>query len=105
MDSMLVLRKDQENRFKAEDFKQYYINNSSMMFTVWDSVITFGQVSRNGKGEVEGTEEKLDVIMSHAHFKAFVNILSQNLAAIEKRYGEIQIIDFKAGDDETKPAE
>jgi hypothetical protein len=99
VEKVLTSRKEQKNRYKAEDFKQYYCNNSSMMFTVWDAVITFGQVVRNEKGETEGTEEKLDVVMSHAHFKAFVSILSQNLAAIEKRYGEIQILEFKASDE------
>ncbi len=83
-------------RYKSADFKKHYINSTSLSFSVWDAVITFGLVVHDESGELDGIEEQFDVTMSHSHFKAFTKVLSYNLAAIEEKYGEIQILDLQS---------
>lgn len=77
--------------FLQERIPSVYTNSANVVFSNWDASIDFGEIL----GEFEGKlriAPKIRITMSLQHAKAFLQVLKDNLAAFEARFGEIQVI-------------
>jgi hypothetical protein len=85
---------EEMHRVKAQNAVAFYANNVQIGFSAFDVWLSLGEIV----GEREGrpvVAEHARVTMSHAFFKAFVDLVNQNLAAFEKQVGPIQMLDMK----------
>lgn len=79
-------------RVRGEDFVRFYANNIQVGFTSWDMRITFGEVVENSDTSQLRVEERTTIVMSLHHAKAAINVLMDQLTALEKQFGEIKIL-------------
>jgi hypothetical protein len=67
-----------------------YANQLELQITNWDFRFRFGEVSDQQEG-ITNVAEKVRVVMSPQHTKAFLNILTENVRKYESAFGEIRI--------------
>lgn len=87
--SPLAISAEQERKH-AEDFFSFYANNMAIGFSSWDVSITFGEIVGQGAEGQPVVEEIGKVTMTREFFKVITHVMALNLAAYEKRYGEIK---------------
>ena len=78
----------EQERKRADDFYTFYANNVSVAFSSWEMSLIFGEVT----GEKDGkplVEEIAKIIMTREFAKVLAILLSTNIAAYERRFGEI----------------
>jgi Protein of unknown function (DUF3467) len=76
---------------KGDGFTKIYANNIEMNVTHWDMSLIFGEIVGE-EGDKPIVEQKVKVNMSKEFTKALLNLLTVNIAAYEKQYGEITVI-------------
>ena|SRR5947208_11041102 len=82
----------QAKNIKAADFRSIYSNNAAFQVGLFDYSIFFGEVVGVGlERESITVEQKVKVIMSPLHAKIFVFTALQQLQALEKQWGTIEI--------------
>lgn len=83
---------DQDNR-PGPNFMKVYANNVGLGASQWDMNLTFGEIIGQHEDGKPIIEQKVKVNMSKEFMKALTNLLSANLAAYEKKFGVIKLID------------
>jgi hypothetical protein len=73
-----------------------YSNNVQLLLSSWDITFEFSQFAlipseEEGQPPVASKIIVQRIVMSPQHAKAFLNILSENLDAWERQFGEIQL--------------
>jgi hypothetical protein len=84
----------------------FYANRVFISSSPYDVILDFQvnipkMVMSGEKPELEMVDSNT-VIMSHAHFKSFVNVLNEQLKIIEESIGEIKILEPPSKDVKTK---
>lgn len=81
------------NRWKVPDNRHHvYSNVAGMRTTTWDISLRFGEIREDESGQ-PGIHEVAHVTMSPGHFKAFVMMMTSQLADYEKENGQIRLPD------------
>jgi uncharacterized protein DUF3467 len=82
-----------QHRIRRDDFFSYYTNSITANISVWDVTLVLGEVSgdKDGKAVIE---ERVKILMSRELAKVFNKILTDQIAAYEKKYGVIKIPDI-----------
>ena len=68
-----------------------YTNHTEMSLSSWDMRIRFSEVLAIEEGQ-QLLQEKVVVVMSLHHAKAFVKMFQEELQEFEKHHGEIHLI-------------
>src|SRR5437016_915601 len=76
-------------RVRSEDFFTIYANNVALVFSTWDLSVILGEILGESDGKPV-VEETLKISMTREFAKVFSQILSTNIAAYEKQFGEIK---------------
>lgn len=89
-------------RLRDEDFFSYYANSVSLSLSMWDVRLVFGEHigDQDGKAVIE---ESVRIILSRELAKVVNKILTDQLAAYEKKFGVIKIPDMTQLTEPEKP--
>lgn len=77
---------------RADKFETIYSNAAHVMGSTWDFSFIFSRILGT-QGNVATIEERVEVLMSPQHAKAFLGLLAQHVQEYEKRLGEIRIVE------------
>jgi hypothetical protein len=74
---------------RSENFVKVYSNNTGILGTPFDFVLTFGEVIRSP--EASYIEQTVSVTMSPQHVKALAVLVLNNIKEYEKHVGKIPL--------------
>ena len=75
-----------------------YSNHVELNISNWDFKFRFGEIL-DQQGETIHITERVRVIMSPQHTKAFLLVLAQNVQKFEATFGEIRLVGTSAKED------
>lgn len=78
-------------RTRSPNFTRIYTNNAQIGFSTWDMRMDLGEVIDQEDGMLV-IEDRIRVVMSLHHAKAFITALVQSFDAFEKQVGDIKLI-------------
>jgi hypothetical protein len=80
-------------RVQSEDFFSYYANSIAVNMSMWDVRFIFGEHvgEQDGKAVIE---ESVRILLTREMAKALNKLLTEQLAAYEKKFGVIKIPDL-----------
>ena len=76
------------SKVESESFQTYYANSIDILMSVYDFIITIGQMRASGPDSVV-IEQQARVIMSPQHVKILAKLLAQKVVQYEATFGVI----------------
>ncbi len=76
------------SKVESQSMETYYTNSTDILMSVFDFVLTIGQMRASGPDSVV-IEQQARVIMSPQHVKAFAKLLAEKVIQYEVTFGVI----------------